>query len=111
MTRAGDRLRFDPGLEVAHIAHPTPLAFAQRLFERGRAFARMRVVEERLSRSRRAIYAMLSPGLPILLLARLVRRALVQPCPYRRQLPAAGPLILLGYGCWSIGELAGYIRR
>jgi len=104
-------VRFDSRIHVAHVAHPTWRTFSRRLFERGRAFAPMRMREHPLPAWRRWLLAALCPGLPVVLLGRVVRHAVRHRVPYRRALLAATPLVLVGYGWWSAGELRGYTDR
>jgi glycosyltransferase involved in cell wall biosynthesis len=110
ITRGGGVVRFDPRIQVEHVARPTWHAFSRRLFERGRAFAQMRVGAERVSPWRRVCLAALCPGLPVVLLARVVGHAVRHRVPYRRALLTSAPLVLVGFGCWSAGELRGYVR-
>jgi glycosyltransferase involved in cell wall biosynthesis len=109
LARAGDAPRLDPSIRVAQMMRPTWRAFVRKQLMHGRAFARMRVDEEQFSTARRLVFAALSPALPLLLGARLVRRVRA-----RRQegLPIvrSAPLVFLGLCLWSAGELAGYAR-
>ena len=74
----------------------------------GRAFARMRIVEERFSARRRLAYTALAPALPLLLWYRLARRVLA--CGrYRGRFVATAPAVVAGLCLWSAGELAGYV--
>ena len=51
--------------------------------------------------------ALAAPLIPWLLSKRLLVRALTTPCPYRRQLLYASPLVFVGYQLWSAGEAIG----
>ncbi len=107
---AGHRIEFDPRIRVTHAARPTFRAFARRLFERGRAFARMRTSTKSLSQPVRLLFALLSPLLPFVLFARLLRRVVRDRSPYRGALLRAAPVVFVGYCFWSVGELCGYLR-
>lgn len=109
LARAGVPPRLDPRIRVAQLMAPTLRGFVQKQLMHGRAFARMRVAEEQLSRKRRVAYAVLSPGLPLLLGARLVRRVR-ERAQDGLPLVRSAPLVLLGLCLWSAGELAGYVR-
>jgi glycosyltransferase involved in cell wall biosynthesis len=106
--RSGFPPRFDPAIRVAQIYEPTLAFFVRKQLMHGRAFARMRVVEERFSAPRRLLYAALCPLLPFVLSWRLIRRVLARGV-YREQLLASAPLVFAGLGLWSLGELVGYL--
>lgn len=106
----GHRPLFSPSMRVAHI-NPTGFRdFLARKAFHGRSFATMRVDERGFSRMRRAIFAALSPALPIVLALRNIRNVLVRGC-YRKQYVGAFPLVFLGLTAWSWGELLGYLGR
>lgn len=109
LARDGVPPRLDPHIRVAQLMAPTLRGFVRKQLMHGRAFARMRVAEERLATPHRLAYAMLSPGLPLLLGWRLVRRVR-ERAQDGLPLVRSAPLVLLGLCLWSAGELVGYLR-
>jgi glycosyltransferase involved in cell wall biosynthesis len=109
LARAGEPPRLDPSIRVAQMMAPTFAAFVRKQLMHGRAFARMRVAEERFSTARRLAFAALSPALPLVLGLRLVRRVRARGQGGLLTMRAA-PLVLLGVCLWSAGALAGYLR-
>lgn len=109
LARAGSPPRLDPSIRVAQIMQPTVRGFVRKQLMHGRAFARMRVAEERFSAARRCAFAALSPLLPLVLGLRLVRRVRERAQP-GLPLVRSAPLVFLGLCLWSAGELAGYVR-
>lgn len=104
----GHRPLFVPGMRVSHV-NVTDLAdYLRRKVFHGRCFARVRVAERRFSLARRLAYAAVSLGLPILLSARAIRNVLGRGA-YRREFARSFPLVFLGLGAWSWGELLGYL--
>ena len=104
----GDRVELDPKIRVGHIAHPRVGQFVSRFFVRGRAFAMSCVRSERLSGFGRAMRIVRAPLVPLVLYARIVRRAWATECPYRGRLLLASPWVIAGYALWAAGEAAGY---
>jgi len=109
LAHAGCPPRLDPAIRVAQILRPDMARFVRKQLMHGRAFARMRVDEERFSTARRLAFAALSPALPLLLGARLARRVR-ERAQDGLPLVRSAPLVLLGLCLWSAGELAGYLR-
>lgn len=109
LARAGEPPLLDPSIRVAQMMEPAFGAFVRKQLMHGRAFARMRVEEERFSTARRLAFAALSPALPVVLGLRLARRVRERG---QGGLPVArsAPLVFLGLCLWSAGELAGYLR-
>lgn len=110
MVENGERIAFDPATRVGHIMQTSWSRFVRRSLERGRAFAVLRVRAARLSPLHRAARALTAPLLPLVLLARLGRRAALPRFPYRRELARALPWVLVGHALWSVGEAVGYVR-
>lgn len=112
VVRGGQLIHFDHQLRVDHGDPASWTKLLRRQPERGYHFARMRVAEEGFSLARRALYTAGSPLLPLLLIARLIRkiRAAATPAQYRRALLGALPLVTLGFTLWACGEAAGYVR-
>lgn len=109
LARAGHAPQLDPSIRVAQILRPSAVGFARKQLMHGRAFARMRVQEERFTGLRRWTFAALAPALPLVLGVRLARRVRERRGPGLALLRSA-PLVLLGVSLWSAGELAGYAR-
>lgn len=110
LARAGIRRRFDPSIEVAHVNPGRLATLLAKKVRHGRDFARMRVAEQRFLASRRALYAVLAPLLPLLLWGRIVR--LVRPIrALHRPLVRSTPLLLLALAAWAAGEAIGYAWR
>lgn len=109
LARAGEPPLLDPSIRVAQMMQPMFDAFVRKQLMHGRAFARMRVEEERFSTARRLAFAALSPALPLVLAVRLVRRVRERG---QGGLPVvrSAPLVFVGLCLWSAGELAGYLR-
>ncbi|MGH7476597.1 MAG: glycosyltransferase [Longimicrobiales bacterium] len=85
--------------------------FADAVYERyafGRLFGCTRL--DFGSTADRLYYALLAPALPLLLLARMARRALPHPQARKRFLRALGPLAAMVLA-WSWGEWLGYLTR
>lgn len=84
------------------------LALAPLLSERlewGRLFGHIRSKESTLGR--RLLLAAATPGLPLLLYARMARRQL--GLPSRRAFVRASPALLALLAAWSAGEAVGYV--
>lgn len=108
LARAGAPPLLDPAIRVAQIMQPTARGFVRKQLMHGRAFARMRVAEERFSTLRRIAFAALSPLLPFVLGLRLLRRVRERAQP-GLPLARSAPLVFAGLCLWSAGELAGYV--
>jgi len=103
---AGHTLWLTPELSLLHDRGRLPLGplLAERFYW-ARVFAGRRA--RAMTPAQRALYALLSPALPLLLLARKFREASrggSYTLPYLRALPA----MLLLLSVWSCGELTGY---
>ena len=111
LARAGHAPRLDPAIRVAQILAPDVRGFVRKQLMHGRAFARMRVEEERFSPARRLAFAVLSPALPLVLGLRLLRRVRERgQAELSLAFARSMPLVVLGLALWSAGELAGYVR-
>lgn len=107
---AGQRPLFEPSLVVEHVNVDRLGRFLRHEPQHGRAFARVRVTEQRLSRARRTAHVLATPVLPVILFARTVGRVSASAVPLRRLL-LVSPLVLAGLAAWSWGELRGYLDR
>jgi hypothetical protein len=104
----GERVALRPDIVVHQ--HREGLRIGTALRERyiwGRSYAVTRC--DLLSNSKRLAYAVLSPVLPALMLARLARTARQRGRfgPFARALPLIAALLV----SWSLGEATGYITR
>ena len=105
---AGMRMLFEPSIRVFH-DDSRALATALRVKSyHGRWFARRR--SERLPSWRILFYALLSPGLALLLCGRIWRRTRSDPA-LRRDFWRSAPLIAALALSWSWGEFRGYSSR
>ena len=103
---AGYTTGLDPTMVVGHRKHFTVPMFLSERFHYSRSFAGMRVAGAPLRERLR--WAVLSFGLPALLVGRLTRSVLRR----RRHLGwyvRAFPLVVLFSVTWSLGELVGYL--
>lgn len=102
----GWSLRLEPSMVVRYRRRSRLWPLLRQRFHHGRCFAGMRLAEIR--GARRLAYALGTPLLPALLLARL----LLAVVPRRRrlgQLVLCLPLLGLATAAWSAGELLGYV--
>lgn len=102
----GLRLVLDPDLEVVHVNRYTARQFAGQRREHGRAFGRDRAL--RVGRARALLFALASPAVPALLLAKVLARA------QRRHLLGHVPWPAYGWlawfvAHWSWGEVRGVL--
>ena len=107
LIRRGDGLVLDPKIVVRHHRPDLRLSFAlKERFIWGRSFAHARRMM--IGDGKRYLYAALSLGLPILLLARIARTTLSRGRHFPafiRALPHLVPLLFF----WSGGEMVGYL--
>ena len=107
--RHGHLLWFLPEITVSHRSIDDPMEFVRHEVEHGACFARVRIQSERFSRPRRLVYALLSPLIPIRILAKLawynVRNRI-----YLTRFLKALPLVVVGVAAWSAGELVSYAK-
>jgi hypothetical protein len=103
----GDGLVLDPEIVVNHHRADLGLSFALRerfIWGRSYAVTRSMIIDD----AKRYLYAALSLGLPVLLLARTARTAWTRgrhfPA-FLRALPSLVPLLI----SWSAGEMVGYL--
>jgi glycosyltransferase involved in cell wall biosynthesis len=109
---AADRQRpqLDPAIVVAHV-NPTSWTYClNHEVQHGRAFARVRVAERRMTRVAALARAATAPLLPVLLFIRALRNVAASPGALREFL-AAAPLVFLAIAAWSYGEMTGYRAR
>ncbi len=105
--RDGHRLWFVPQIVVSHHSIVRLREYVPHEFEHGSCFARVRMEAERFSRSRRLAYVVLSPLIPLWILAKVARNNLRNSI-YLSNFVRALPLVVLGVVAWSAGELVGY---
>jgi hypothetical protein len=104
----GEVLFRDPRLTVyQHRQLPSIWQLCKERVEWGRIFAETRVAE--CSLKKRLLYALGTPLLPPLLMARLVRHTLRQQRS-AKQIVLLAPLAACLLISWSLGELLGYIK-
>jgi len=103
---AGKKLRLSPDIVVYQ--HRSDLRLGSALYERfvwGRSYARTR--STLLSPTRRLLYALLSPLLPLVMMRRIAAIAWQRRRNFGKFVRAAPLAALLACG-WSIGECVGY---
>lgn len=102
---AGRALLLDPALLVTHHGLVTPRQFAAQRRAHGHEYG--------LERGERASWLVAlglllrSPALPLLIVARIIRRVMARPT-YRRHLLPSLPWLLAFAVAWSVGEASGY---
>jgi glycosyltransferase involved in cell wall biosynthesis len=108
LARQGMRIHFDPGRVVYH-RNPSRLrAILGHQLSHGGFFGRVRARAQAFSPLRRAILAACFPAAAVkLLLTRYLQVRRHEP--YRRRFLKLWPLVLLGLGCWTLGEAWGYL--
>lgn len=107
LQRRGIRLLLSPEpVVMLRRAHLTLGRLVRERVAWGRLFGQLRSRE--LSRPRRVMMVLLSPGLPLLLFWRIARRQLALPT--RGEFLAAAPALALVVSAWCIGEAIGYVR-
>ncbi|MGQ0764514.1 MAG: hypothetical protein ACT4OZ_02495 [Gemmatimonadota bacterium] len=103
---AGIPLVCRPGITVGHKMHYSVGLYASQRYLYSRSYAGAR--SDGLSLAKRIAYAVATPALPALLMARLVSRVRERP-QYRGDLVRSLPLISLFVVAWAAGELVGYL--
>lgn len=107
--RAGYRLAFEPAAVVEHHHEPGMTRFWRERMVRGAAFAAMRARVDGWSRGRAALGLVMTPAVPLILLARGMRDA----ARGGRLAPAVStlPVQLAGYLAWALGEARAHLAR
>ena len=101
----GQQLWASAGMSVA-LSRPIPFAkFLRSRFHHGRSYAAMRVAT--VPAARRTLFALATPLLPGLLLARQTRALVAKPAA-RWWFVCLSPALLLLQVAWAIGECVGY---
>ncbi len=106
MRKQGFELLVTPSILVYHQKSFTLSGFINQRFWHGKQFGSERALN--VSGVKRAIYILLSPLIPIVLLSRITRRTLDK----RRHVKdyfLSLPILLLFLLSWSAGELTGYV--
>jgi GT2 family glycosyltransferase len=104
LQQTGQPLLADEKLAVTHITTWSGKHLLAVPYHHGRTFAGMRLQGRPFPR--RLLYAMLSPLLPWLLTGRLARELFGRKA-YRASFLQSLPWIVVFYGSWSLGEVAG----
>lgn len=106
LREAGHVCGMDPRILVGHKKRFTVRMFASERFHYSRSFAGMRV--QGASRATKLKWAVLSLGLPPLLVLRLVRNVQHKQ-RHQAEFVRALPLIVMFSVIWALGELVGYL--
>lgn len=107
--RDGHRLRFVPRIVVSHYSIDGLRELVRHEFYHGRCFARVRVRGQGFSRRKRLAYVVLSPLIPLRILLNVVLSN-TRNRVYLPQFLRTWPGVLVAVTCWSMGEVAGYVR-
>lgn len=102
---AGRELWLDPGLLVTHYGVASPRAFARQRLAHGYEYGLER--GSRATSPVRLVLLFRSPVLPLLIVARVLRRMTARPA-YRRHLLPSLPWLLVFACAWGLGEATGY---
>ena len=108
LLKAGLKLMVTPNIVVNHKRSFSLRGFIKQRFWHGKQFGRERAAG--LSGSRRALYILASPLIPLLFLWRITRRVLAKK-RYVKQYVLSLPILMLFLISWSVGELSGYLQR
>lgn len=100
----GERLRFEPAAAIAHTNFSRWRSWLPAQYHYGRLFAGLRVRD--MSRTRRAAYAVGSPLIPFVRLARIVRDA--RRAGGARTVLGCLHALVPGLACDAAGQMAGY---
>lgn len=107
LKEAGYTPLFVPTIQVSHISLYNLKTLLVKKIQHGRYFARVRVMEQKLGLGKRLVLGCSLPMLPFLLFFRRAQSIFKHP-PYVTPFIAAGPLIWLALGAWSVGEVQAY---
>jgi glycosyltransferase involved in cell wall biosynthesis len=100
---------FQPSIRVSHVNLTRPGRFLRKQVMHGRAFATVRIKEEKLNWVKTTVLTLGFPALPFVLFSRIVARV-VRFRQFPWQLVTVWPFLLLGLTAWSWGECIGYWR-
>ena len=106
LKKDGLQLRLIPSVVVYHKRSFGFWGFVKQRFKHGRQFGSWRA--SRLTKQKHAVYALISPAIPIVLFLRAARQALPRD-RYRWRFMVAAPVLFLFFLSWGFGELVGYI--
>lgn len=107
LRKAGLELWLVPSIVVYHRRSFGFFGFLRQRFRHGRQFGAWRA--SGLTRSRRALYTLLSPTVPFVLLVRIVRQVLGKR-RHRGKLFTSLPILVLFLLAWTGGELIGHLE-
>jgi glycosyltransferase involved in cell wall biosynthesis len=107
LRRAGLQLLLAPSIVICHKRSFGLWGFMQQRFQHGKRFGQWRAAN--LTGGKRALYALLSPALPFVLLLRIGRQMLVKR-RHLSQFVLSLPVLMLFLLSWTAGEGIGYLR-
>jgi len=107
LKKAGRSLLLAPSIVISHKKSFRLLSFMRQRFQHGRQFGAWRA--SCLPSRQRALYIVLSPLIPFVLLARIGQQVL-QKGRHCKAFVLSLPVLLLFLAAWTLGELAGYLR-
>ncbi len=105
--KAGLRLLLVPSIIIRHKRSFSFWGFMKQRFQHGMQFGGQRASS--FSVRKRALYATLSPVIPLVSLVRIVRQVLTKR-RHGKQLLISLPILVLFLLAWASGELSGYMR-
>jgi GT2 family glycosyltransferase len=107
LRRAGQQVFLTPDIVVCHLKSFDFPGFMRNRFWHGREFGSRRA--QGFTIPRRVLFALLSPLIPFLYLARITRQ-LMKKRRHAGRFLLSLPLLLLFLLAWTAGEFSGYIR-
>jgi len=107
LQKAGYAPLFVPTIRVSHLSLYTLKSLLLKKMWHGRAFAKMRVVEQAIPLWKRLLYCGGSGVLPFVLFYRRAQ-LVTQHSPYIVPFIKSAPLVWLALAAWSLGEAQGY---
>ncbi len=104
---SGLSLRVNPAIRVVYYGRELSSDFARQRLEHGREYGESRSRDRPFPQ--RIAFLLMSPLIPVIILARVTRRAF-RSTTYLLALPVALPWLLWFVGSWSVGEFSGYLK-
>lgn len=106
LAKSGVKFRMDPRIRVLHWKNFTAQDFQSQSFHFARSFAAMRAM--RASQVQLLKYRFLSPVLPAVVMARLIKKVMAEKKRCRREFLLSLPWTFWFQLCWCAGEISGY---
>ena len=103
----GKALFIEPSMIVTHHGLNDPWEFVRHRYAHGAEYGHSRAVEKSIAV--RVGLVLVSPSVPILIMARIIRRLNGRP-NYSKHLPRSLPWLICFASAWGLGEAVGYFR-